>query len=115
MMKTARELFHACRRAGIDLAVDGDGIAFDAPADVAVPVNEIRDVKPELLAVLRGDYAGAAAALIARIADEEARDDLLFGFDERAGIVEHDGGMSRVKAERQAYIELAGVVEGGRR
>ncbi len=68
--------------------------------------------KAELLAVLAGEYV-RAAALIARVVDESARDDLAYRFDERAAIVEFESGKSRGEAERQAYIELTRVVEGG--
>jgi hypothetical protein len=112
-MTTARMLFHRCRKAGIALAVDGDGIAFDAPPGVVVPVDDLRACKAELLAVLRGDYLNAAAALVKRVADPDERADLAYRFDERAGICEFDGNMSRSQAERQAYIELAKSMEGG--
>jgi hypothetical protein len=110
-MKTARALFHSCRRAGIKLVADGDGIRFDAPADAVVPVKELRACKAEILAVLKGDYLTAALALLLRVPDHEQRADLAERFDERAGICEYDGNMSRTEAERQAYIALARVLE----
>lgn len=109
---TGARLRRHCRKAGILLAADGDCITFDAPAGIAVPVDELRRLKPELLALLEGDYLGAALALLLRLpADQQA--EMLYLFDERAGICEFDGGMSRGEAERQAYIELARAVEGG--
>jgi acyl-CoA hydrolase len=68
--------------------------------------------KPELLAVLRGDYLSAAAALVMKIADPDYRAELVYLFDERAAICQYDGGQARCDAERQAYIELARAVEG---
>jgi hypothetical protein len=93
-MITARALFHQCRKAGIVLAADGDSITFDAPPGVAVPVDAIRWIKLELLAVLRGDYLNAAAALVLSIADPKQREALANLFDERAGVCHHDRGMT---------------------
>jgi hypothetical protein len=108
---TARQLFHRCRQAGINLGIDGDGVIFDAPVGVAVPVDEIRRIKPELLAMLRFDYAAAALALLASVPDPARREGLAHMFDERAGICQFAGGMDRGEAERQAYIELALAME----
>ena len=109
---TARTLLADLRRAGVLLTAKGDRLAFDAPAGVMTA--DVRAAltthKPEILAVLRGDYAGAAAALLASLPEPD-RQDLGYHFDERAGIGEFDGGMSRGDAERQAYIELGRAVE----
>lgn len=110
-MTTARAMFHLCRRAGIVLAAHAEGIIFDAPAGAAVPVDELAAVKPELLAMLAGHYFTAARELLRRVDDEARRLDLAEAFDERAAIVELDGGMSRGEAQRRAYIELAKAVE----
>lgn len=113
---TARALLHHCREAGITLAGDADGITFDAPPGVAVPVDDIRQAKPELRAVLNGDYLNAALAMLLNEPDPDRREALAEAFDERAGICQYDGNMSRGEAERQAYIELARAVvamEGG--
>ncbi|HEX8523293.1 MAG TPA: hypothetical protein VF669_13635 [Tepidisphaeraceae bacterium] len=103
---TAPSLYRQCQTAGIRLVPDGNGIVFDAPAGVAVPVEEIRHRKSELLAMLRGDYTSAAAALLLKVEDPEEREELAYLFDERAGICQYEGGMSRPEAERQAYLEL---------
>ena len=106
---TARDLCHLCRKAGIILAADADRITFDAPAAVAVPIKEIRQCKAELLALLRGDYLNAAAALVLTVDDSDQRAELAHLFDERAGICQYEDGMSRRVAERQAYMQLARV------
>jgi len=108
---TARLLFRHCRRLGIELKTDGQSIAFDAPAGVAVPVEDLRRCKPEMLAMLQGDYLGAALSLVLSVEDPNRREDLAIWFDERAGIHQYDGDMSRGEAERQAYFELARAVE----
>jgi hypothetical protein len=48
--------------------------------------------KPELLAVLSGDYLCAALALVLSVPDLDQREELAHRFDERAGICEYDGG-----------------------
>jgi hypothetical protein len=110
-MTTACALFHRCRKAGIALAPDGDGITFDAPSNVQVPVDEIRQVKPEMLAVLRGNYLEAAAALVSRLPDPRPRQVLASLFDERVRTLRQGGTMSGGEALRQAYVELARTVE----
>ena len=112
---TARKLLADAKRVGIILSANGGRLAFDAPAGAMTPDLRARLVacKAELLAVLAGEYVRAAAALIARMVDESARDDLAYRFDERAAIVEFESGKSRGGAERQAYIELTRAVEGG--
>lgn len=48
-----------------------------------------------------------AEDLLARVADPLRRADLLERFDERAGIAELDGKLSRAEAERVAHDDLA--------
>lgn len=52
----------------------------------------------------------AAVALIEREPDPERRSDLRSAFEERAAIVEYDGGLSRPDAERLAFRELRAAV-----
>lgn len=115
MTATARKLLVDAKRADVVLRPNGDRLAFDAPAGAMTP--ELRAplaaCKVELLAVLRGEYPMAAAALVSAVPDPERREALAYRYDERAGICQHDGGMSRGDAQRQAYIELARAVERG--
>jgi hypothetical protein len=101
------------RRVGVALSIKGDRLAFDAPAGTMTP--ELRALmvtcKPELLAVLAGDYLIAAATLVKRVLDPDKREALINQFDERAAILELDGNTSRGDAERQAYIAMARAVE----
>ena len=108
-LPTAAKLLTDLRRAGVVLSVNGDRLAFDAPAGAMTPavVATLKARKPELLAVLSGDYLSAAAALLVTIADPDQRAELAYLFDERAGICQYDGGMSRGEAERIAYRDLA--------
>jgi hypothetical protein len=56
-----------------------------------------------------------AAALIASVQGDELRDDLRLRFDERAGLCEVDGRLTRAEAERIAYDGLVAAVERLRR
>ena len=105
---TAAKMLADLRRAGVVLTANGDRLAFDAPAGAMTPAVRamLKARKPELLAVLRGDYLNAAAAMVLSHPDPEQRAELAYLFDERAGICQYDGGMSRSEAERIAYGEL---------
>jgi hypothetical protein len=110
---TIGKLLSDLRRAGASFSVAGDRLSYVAPAGLITTavVDTLRARKAELLAVLRGDYLNAAAAaLVFRVPDCDRRNDLAQAFDERAGICQYDGNLSRAEAERTAYIELAKVL-----
>ena len=65
--------------------------------------------------VLQDRWARRAAGLLATVADPQMRVDLREQFEERAGICEQDGGMTRAAAERVAYEEIAAQVNRVRR
>jgi hypothetical protein len=71
---------------------DGEGLLLEANAE---PPQAVLDVlarnKPAILALLRSGQHGWTAE------DWRAR------FDERAGFLEHDGGLLRLEAEVQAF------------
>lgn len=52
------------------------------------------------------DWARAAAALLAEVADDDDRAGLRYEFEERAGVHEYDGGLPRDEAERLALEHL---------
>lgn len=114
---TAAKLLGDLYRAGVVLSANGDRLAFDAPAGVMTPqlLAILKARKPELLAVLQGDYLHAAAARLSRIVDTDERQALVEAFEERAGICEFDCNISRGDAERHAYIEMARTLEKDRR
>ena len=109
----AVELLAHLSRAGVKLSAKGERLIFDAPAGVVTPdvLATLQAHKGELLAVLAGDWQGAAAALLATVGDDEARAGLRHRFDERAGVCE-DNGMSRPDAERAAYHEISAALPG---
>src|SRR6516162_11945816 len=88
---SAAAVVRAARAAGVELAIDGNDLLLDAatmpPASV---VDALRRHKAEVVAVLRTGPDGWSA------------DDWQAFFDERAGIMEFDGRLSRTEAEAQA-------------
>ncbi|WP_164940819.1 hypothetical protein [Bradyrhizobium zhanjiangense] len=89
---SALEALRAAGAAGIKLVLDGDDLvltAAKAPPDTVL--SELSRHKPEIVSLLRpgrDDWSGA---------------DWLAFFDERAGIVEYDGGLQRAAAEARAF------------
>jgi hypothetical protein len=89
---SAAEALKAARAAGIKLAIDGDDLVLEASA--APPpavIDRLTGHKTEIVAMLRPRRDGWSA------------DDWQAFFDERAGIAEFDGGLSRAEAEAQAF------------
>ena len=89
---TALEALRAARSAGVEIALDGDDLVLEAASSPPASV----------LDALSRNKAGIVALL--RTGDDgwSAEDWQLF-FDERSGIAEFDGGLSRVEAEAQAF------------
>jgi hypothetical protein len=112
---TAAKLLADLRRGCVSFTAQGDRLAFDAPAGAMTPAVRamVTARKPELLAVLAGNYLQAALAMVLNEPDPDRRNALAEWFDERAGICQYDGGMSRGEAERSAYIHLCRAVERG--
>jgi len=81
---TSKQLFSDLRSAGVVLSIDRDGrLAFDGPDDV---------LTDDRLSVMRSH-----------------RDDLLAlveRFEERAAVVQYDGGLPRPEAERLALADV---------
>jgi hypothetical protein len=79
------------RVAGIQIKIDGDGLALEASAPPAADVLDLlAQHKADIVTLLRdgnGLWAG---------------EDCLEFFEERAGIAEFDGGLPRDQAEAQA-------------
>jgi len=81
----------------VRLATVGDRLQVDAPAGFLTPEmrKRIAGNKAELLALLRGELPAAQADW-----PEEWRE----RFEERAAIMEYDGGLPRPEAERRAEV-----------
>ena len=88
---SAAEALKAARAVGIHLEVDGDDLLLEAPAPPpSVILQVLSQHKAEIVAVLRPGPDGWSA------------EDWQAFFDERAGIMEFDGRLSRTEAEAQA-------------
>ena len=88
---SAAHALSAARAVGIHLEVDGDDLVLEASAPPSsVMLEVLSQHKAEIVAVLRPDRDGWSA------------DDWQAFFDERAGIMEFDGRLSRAEAEAQA-------------
>ena len=88
---SATEALRAARAFGVELAIDGNDLLLEAASEPpAVVLDELSRHKAEIVALLRPRRDGWSA------------DDWRACFDERAGITEFDGGLSRAEAEAQA-------------
>ena len=89
---SAAEALRAAHAAGVTVMFDGEGLLLEANAE---PPQAVLDMlarhKLTILALLRPGQGVRTAE------DWRAR------FDERAGFLEHDGGLFRVEAEVQAF------------
>ena len=82
----------AARAAGLKLMADGDALALSAAsAPPAALLDALFRHKAEIMALLQPGRDGWSA------------EDWQVYFDERAGIAEFDGGLSRAEAEAQAF------------
>jgi hypothetical protein len=88
---SALAILARARDAGVNIAVDGDDLLLTAPAQPpAAIVDLLAQHKHELIALLRP------------CRDDWMTEDWHAYFDERAGIIEYDGGISRPEAEVRA-------------
>ena len=82
----------AARAAGLKLVTDGDALALSAAsAPPAAVLDALFRHKAEIIALLQPGRDGWSA------------EDWQLYFDERAGIAEFDGGLSRAEAEARAF------------
>jgi hypothetical protein len=91
---SAAEVLKAARLAGIELKVDGGDLVLEA---ISSPPATILDQ-------LSRHKAGIVAALRTG-SDGWSVEDWHVFFDERAGIAEFDGALSRAQADAQAFSE----------
>ena len=89
---TAVDALRAARAANVHVGMEGTDLVLRAPAPPpAAVLDALKLHKPAIVALLRREVSNWSAA------DWEAF------FDERAGIAEHDGGLSRQEAEALAF------------
>ena len=85
------EALKAARAAGVELSLDGDDLALKAAsAPPAAMLDALSRHKAEIVALLRPTEDGWSA------------EDCQVLFEERAAILEFDGGLLRTEAEAQA-------------
>src|SRR5271165_4168854 len=88
----AAEVLRAARSAGIEVRIEGDGLYLEATSQPPAEILErlVRH-KPRIIALLRPGRDGWSA------------EEWQAHFDERAGIAEFNGGLSRPEAEDRAF------------
>jgi hypothetical protein len=90
---SAFEALIAARAVGVEPAIDGDDIELKAAsAPPAAVLDALSRHKAEIVALLRPGRDGWSA------------EDWQGIFEERAGIIEFDGGLPRAEAEAQAFV-----------
>jgi hypothetical protein len=90
---SAVDALKAARAAGVELAIDGEDLALKAAsAPPAAVLDALSRHKVQIVALLRPAEDGWSA------------EDWQVFFDERAGIIEFDGGLPRAEAEAQAFV-----------
>jgi hypothetical protein len=86
------EAFKVARAAGVELTLDGDDLVLEAAsAPPAAVLHTLSRHKAEIVALLRPGRDGWSA------------EDWQAFFDERAAMVEFDGGLPRAEAEVQGF------------
>jgi hypothetical protein len=90
---SALDALKTARSAGVQLGIDGDELVLAASAPPAAVLDALSRHKAEIVALLRPGRGGWSA------------EDWQVFFDERAGIIEFDGGLllPRAEAETQAF------------
>lgn len=89
---SAVDALKAARAAGVELAIDGDDLVLKAAsAPPAALLDALSPHKAQIVALLRPAEDGWSA------------EDWQVFFDERAGIIEFDGGLPRAQTEAQAF------------
>ena len=93
---SAAEALKAARAAGIQLGIDGDDLVLEAAVQ-----------PPPALIDLLSSHKASIVALLRPAEDGWSAEDRQVLFEERAAIIEFDGGMSRTWAEALARFDPA--------
>lgn len=94
---TVRETLRAARAAGIDIVLQGNDLALQASSQ-----------PPDALLEALSQNKAGIVNLLRHGEDGWSAEDWQVFFDERAGIAEFDGGLSREQAEAQAIACCVG-------
>ena len=93
---SAAEALKAARAAGVELVIDGDDLVLEA----AVP-------PPPAVIDLLSSHKASIVVLLRRAEDGWSAEGGQVLFDERAAIIEYDGGITRTWAEALALLDPA--------
>jgi hypothetical protein len=89
---SATEALRAAHAAGVCITVDGDDLLLTAPSEPPATVLD-----------LLSQHKPAIVRFLQPLSRNWSAEDWRAFFDERAGIAEFDGGLSRAEAEAQAF------------
>lgn len=106
----AKEIFNSLFENGVFINAVGEKLVFQSKHEPDKnTLDIIKNHKGELIDFLnerdKTTYQNLMFFIIKILTDESIHDRAKEHFEERAGIVEHDGGLSRQEAERRAVIE----------
>jgi hypothetical protein len=111
---TAESLLCELRNRGVEFVIDGSRLRYHPKS--AVPENKralLTRYKPDLIRLIVDSkvpppsrWARCAAALLATIEDADQRADLRDAYEERAGILEYEAGLTREDADERAFHYL---------
>jgi hypothetical protein len=91
---SAAEALRLAHAAGVHVEIDGDGLSLEASAPPPPTVIDLLSL-----------HKAEVAALLRQAEDEWSPEDWKIFFDERAGIIEFDGGAPRAWAEALARLD----------
>ena len=106
-MSAARRLIAEAMRAGVAFQFRGDRLRMVPRRGEAVPAELVEQAK-----AIRADlisYLSNPAPVSEQPAPPWGEDDWRYAFEERAAILEFDGGYDRAEAERLARIEITAM------
>ena len=93
---SAAEVLRVARAAGVHVQIDGDDLSLEASAPPSPAVID-----------LLSSHKASIVALLRPAEDDWSAEDRQVLFDERAAIIEFDGGASRTWAEALARLDPA--------
>lgn len=108
----ATELLIELETQGVIVTACDGRIRLDAPRGILTPdVRErIRAWKSEIMDALLQPWARRLSAMLSPMGDADARQMFRDLFEERAGIFEYEGGLSRDEAERLAFEHVRDLI-----
>lgn len=106
-MSEARRLVAEAMRAGVVFRLNDSRLRMVPKPGEAVPqelVARAKAIRSDLIS-----YLGNASVIAEPLPLEWSEDDWRYAFEERAAILEYDGGYDRAEAERRARLEITAM------